>query len=45
MRTMKEWIRNQFRDAKTSFATAMAIAGCVGVLCCACIIGIVLLAR
>ena len=30
---MKAWIRNQFRDAKTSFASVMAIAGIVGSLC------------
>ena len=30
---MKAWIRNRFRDAKTSFATVMAIAGILGSLC------------
>ena len=42
---MISWLRNQFRDAKTAFATTMAIAGGLGVLCCAAVIGIVLLAR
>lgn len=42
---MTSWIRNQFRDVKSSFATAMAIMGGLGVLCCAAVIGIVLLER
>ena len=42
---MIAWIRRQFRDTKTSFATAMAIVGGLGVLCCAAVIAIVLLVR
>jgi hypothetical protein len=42
---MNSWLRNCFRDPKTSFASAMAIAGGLGMLCCAGIILIVLFGR
>ena len=42
---MKAWIRQNFRDPKTAFASAMALAGGLGTLCCSAIIAIVLLTR
>lgn len=41
---MNAWIRDNFRDPKTAFASAMAIAGGIGILCCSAIIAIVLTA-
>ena len=41
--SMRPWLRENFRDAKTAFASAMALAGGLGVLCCAGVIAIVLL--
>jgi len=40
---MKKWLRYQFRDARSSFASVMAIAGCTGTLCNAAIIAIILM--
>jgi hypothetical protein len=42
---MKAWIRHYFRDPKTAFASAMAVAGSVGILCCLAIIAIVVFTR
>ena len=42
---MKAWLHSNFRDPKTSFASAMAIAGGVGVLCCCGVIIIVMFQR
>lgn len=42
---MKAWLRSNFRDPKAAFASAMALAGGLGVLCCCAIILMVLLAR
>jgi hypothetical protein len=42
---MKAWLRSNFRDPKTSFASAMALTGGLGVLCCCAIVLIVLLNR
>ncbi len=42
---MRAWLRHNFRDPKTAFASAMALAGGVGTLCCSAFIAIVLLAR
>jgi hypothetical protein len=42
---MRAWLRDNFRDPKTAFASAMSIAGAVGTLCCSAIIAIVLLLR
>lgn len=42
MLNMHSWIQNRFRDAQTSFATAMALAGITGMLCCGGVILIVL---
>ena len=40
---MLKWIRGRFKDVPTAFASAMAIIGVLGVLCCAAIICIVLM--
>ena len=42
---MNAWLRSNFRDPKTAFASAMALAGGFGVLCCCAIVLIVLLDR
>jgi hypothetical protein len=40
---MTAWLRSNFRDPKTAFASAMALAGGVGVLCCCAIVLVVFL--
>ena len=42
---MKAWLRSNFRDPRTSFASAMALTGGLGVLCCCAIVLIVVLNR
>lgn len=42
---MRAWLRQNFRDPKTAFASAMALAGGLGVLCCVGVIAIVLLVQ
>jgi hypothetical protein len=42
---MNSWLRNCFRDPKSAFASTMAIAGIIGMICCFGIILIVLFAR
>ena len=40
---MLKWLKAQFKDVPTAFASAMAVAGTLGTLSCAAIICIVLM--